>query len=204
MKKYFLGLLFLASSTFTTTNVLATTCLDLGIAAGSSCNKDTLPAANSVYVGCPNNGFCVFMDCTVNGTQACTCAGSAGCAPLSDRNLRCKTAPTWYNSDTTTGVMTGSCEAYEAGVGNITVYTCMDGFYTITENDKWGGYTFYPPTCVHCPYHSDDINYGQNKPSYVTTYGAGIHYGMDSCNIKASYSITDETGTFEFTSDCPY
>jgi len=123
---------------------------------------------------------------------------------MAAKNLRCGSAPTFYQGDSSSGVVLGNCPPSEAGGSNISVYTCMDGFYTITETDIWGGYTYSNPICVHCPHHSEDIHADSSKPSYATTGGNGIHYDRYSCKIKAGSKIITETGTFEVVSECPY
>jgi len=205
MKKYFLGLLFLAGFTFATTNVLAVTCETYGISTGTQCNKKTLQnrTNQAIYVGCLNTNNCVFVNC--NGS--CSCADNGICESMADHNLRCKSNPVWDTVDKQVqGVYIGHCEAVEAGVGNITVYTCDDGYFTVTNtyNDIWEGYMYSKPVCTPCHWHPDDINKGSGKPSYATTGGKGINAGLKSCKIKSGTKITTNTGTLEITSECPY
>ncbi len=201
MKKCFLGLLFLTGFAFASADAAAVTCETYGITPGQSCDAEALKnrTGQNIHVGCRHTNNCIFVNCS----GACSCADSGICESMSDKNLWCNSSPAFHQGDTASGSVIGNCTSVTGEA--ISISGCMDGFYTLSDQDIWGGYVFGVPSCSPCPWYPDDIDEtAGKKPSYATTGGDGIHYGMNSCKIKAGRTITDSTGTFEFTSECPY
>lgn len=184
------------------------TCSAYGVTAGTSCTGATVGDGRQVISNCQSHSGCKYVNCT-NG---CTCAEGGICpggttidpTPIT---FGCKDGTIVWDNYVTSFSTVGTGKCTYGSTANTTIYRCLDGHYTSSLEKPLGTapneYTTTSPTCTACPRHPEDTITLKTAASYVTSGGAGFK-SLSDCAIKANSGIKDTTGTFVYTSQCPY
>ena len=160
--------------------------------ADPECYKATEWVGHFPYCTQCNSGYqlkrrSITQNMSVLGIERCTQCSSTSIVIDYDEcekcAISCSKTTSWLTSNGKTGyerrtVCKNGCGTYE--------YRCAAGYYGKPTNDTSG--------CTKCP--SSGNVAGQSV--------AGSNKAITSCYIPANTSLSDSTGTYQYTSDCYY